>query len=315
MTAHRCVILQPIAPAGIERLRTAGLAIDIAADTRFATLKPFLANATAVITRNHGLSEQEAEAAPHLRVVGVHGTGTDKVARAALAARGITLVNTPGANAQSVAELTLALMLACARGLVEADRAARRGDNAFRQTHRTSELAGRRLGLAGFGHIARLVGRFGQALGMEVAVLSAHAPPATLAAERMRAFPDIDSLCEWADVLSLHGVPASEPLIGKRQLALLGGSGILINTARGALVDERALAASLKDGTIAAAGLDVLTREPIVPDDPLLSCPNLVITPHIGGSTENALERTGRQVAERVVEALQQLGLVAHGKG
>jgi D-3-phosphoglycerate dehydrogenase / 2-oxoglutarate reductase len=285
-----CLIVQPIAPSAVRLLEDAGLAVHVAASTAFADLEPYLVTAQSVITRNHGLSAREIEAAPNLRIVGVHGTGTDKVHKPSLAARDIPLANTPGANAQSVAELAIGLMLACARSLVAADEASRTGNNLFRQQHKTFELSGRRLGLVGFGHIAKLVARIAQAFGMEVATVSRFTPAAELHAQGILLLPDVDRLCEWADIVSLHGIPEATPMIDARRLALIGKNGFLINTARGALIDEEALAAALKNGTIAGAGLDVLTIEPIASGNPLLDCPNLVLTPHIGGSTEEALE-------------------------
>jgi D-3-phosphoglycerate dehydrogenase len=305
-----CLIIQPIAPVAVRLLEDAWLAVHTAASTDFSALEAYLAVTQAVITRNHGLSAQEIAAAPNLKVVGVHGTGTDKVHKALLAERGIPLFNTPGANAQSVAELAIGLMIACARSLVVADHASRSGDHLFRQHHRTFELSGRRLGLIGYGHIARLVGRMAKAFGMEVATVSRFTPAAELKAERIALMPDIDSLCAWADIVSLHGIPEAVPIINANRLALIGSRGFLINTARGALIDEDALATALREGTIAGAGLDVLAIEPIISGHPLLDCPNLVLTPHIGGSTDEALEKTGLQVAGSVLAELKVTGKV-----
>jgi D-3-phosphoglycerate dehydrogenase / 2-oxoglutarate reductase len=303
-----CLIVQPIAQSAVRLLEDAGLAVHVAASTAFADLEPYLATAHAVITRNHGLSSQEIAAAPNLRIVGVHGTGTDKVHKPSLGARDIPLANTPGANAQSVAELAIGLMLTCSRSLVAADQASRTGDHLFRQKHRTFELSGRRLGLVGFGHIARLVARMAQAFGMQVATVSRFTPAEELQAEGVVLMPDLDSLCEWADIVSLHSIPEATSVIDARRLALIGPDGFLINTARGSLIDEQALVAALTEGTVGGAGLDVLTIEPIASDNPLLACPNLVLTPHIGGSTEEALEKTGLQVAGKVLAHLRTIG-------
>ncbi|MCO5731187.1 NAD(P)-dependent oxidoreductase [Rhizobium sp. SSA_523] len=303
-----CLIIQPIADVAVARLIEAGLRVHVARDTAFETLRPHLAFARAVITRNHGLSGREIEAAPHLSVVGVHGTGTEKVDKPLLAQREIALVNTPGANAQSVAELTIALMLGCARRLIAADGAARRGNDRFRQEHRTVELSARRLGLLGYGNISGRVAQIAQAIGMEVAVFSRFADKDRLEQAGLTVMPDIDALCRWSDILSLHGIPDTLPVIDCHRLALLGPDGFLINTARGALVDEAALADALSAGVIAGAALDVLAVEPVVRDHPLLSCPNLILTPHIGGSTQEALERTGLLVADKVLAQLQRTG-------
>ncbi|SEH31024.1 NAD(P)-dependent oxidoreductase [Rhizobium sp. NFR12] len=305
-----CLIVQPIAKSAIRMLEETGLNVHIAPSTAFADLEPYLAVATAVITRNHGLSAREIEAAPSLQVVGVHGTGTDKVHKPSLSARGIPLHNTPGANSQSVAELVIGLALACSRSLIAADNASRTGDTLFRQHHRTFELSGRRLGLFGYGHIAKLVARLGQAFGMEVATVSRFTPEEELRQQGITLLPNLDSLCEWSDIVSLHGIPEAEPLFDARRLSLIGKNGILINTARGALIDEDALVIALKGGVIAGAGLDVLATEPISSGHPLLDCPNLVLTPHIGGSTDEALEKTGIQVASKVLAELSAIDRV-----
>lgn len=307
-TPRKCLIVQPIAETAIRLLESRGLEVHTAADTRLDTLRPFLAEAEVVITRNHGLSVDEIAAAPKLKVVGVHGTGTDKVHKPSLTARNIPLVNTPGANAQSVAELVIALILGCSRSLIAADHASRSGNGNFRVTHPTFEISGRKLGLIGYGNISRIVARLALAFGMQIAVSSRFTPDADLIKDGILPIQDIDKLCQWSDILSLHGVPEATPTIDARRLAMLGPQGLLINTARGTLIDEQALADALNNGIIAGAGLDVLHHEPIEDGHPLLACPNLILTPHIGGSTREALQKTGMQVATKVLAELDRIG-------
>jgi D-3-phosphoglycerate dehydrogenase len=299
-----CVVLQPIAEIGLARLRAAGLAVHVAARPELATLRPQLASARAVITRNVGFSADWMTAAPRLAVIGSHGTGLDAIDLPAARARGIAVVNTPGANAQSVAELTFALMLACATSLLSADRAMRAHDFGWRLGARTVELSGRRLGLLGFGAIARRVARIGLAFGMEVAALSRHASASELAVHGVAAAPDLATLLAESDVVSLHAVPSGPPTIDAAALARMKSDSILINTARGALVDEAALAAALAAGRIAAAGLDVFSPEPPRADNPLFKAPNLILTPHIGGAAREAMDRTALAVADAVLAAL-----------
>jgi phosphoglycerate dehydrogenase-like enzyme len=298
------VVVQPIAPAAVDLLGRAGLRVHSAPAPELEAMRPHLAAARAVITRNHGFSEAELAAAPRLEVIGVHGTGTDRVARQAAERRGVRVVNTPGANARAVAELALGLMLACARGLLSADAAARAGDAGWRERARGVELGGRRLGLVGFGHVARALVPMARGLGMEVAALTGHATDAELDAAGIRPAPDLDTLCATSDVLSLHAVPGPRPLLDAARIARMRRGAILVNTARGALVDEAALAAALASGHLRAAGLDVTAVEPLPPDSPLLGAPGLVLTPHIGGAAEEAIERTGQEVARKVLAAL-----------
>jgi D-3-phosphoglycerate dehydrogenase / 2-oxoglutarate reductase len=300
------VVLQPIARSGVAILEDAGLDVYVAPRPTLAEIRNHLSAARAVITRNHGFSEEELAAAPCLRVIAVHGTGMDKVAHAAAAARGITVVNTPGVNARSVAELALGLMLACAREIPDADEAARTRDVAWRDGHRGIELGGRRLGLLGFGHVARALVPMARGLGMEVSAFSRHTDPEALRDMAVRPVSDIDALCADSDVLSLHTLPGPRPLIDAGRLARMPRGAILVNTARGALVDEAALAAALASGHLRGAALDVTVDEPLGQGSPLLSAPRLVLTPHIGGAAVEAMERAGQEVARRLLEALEQ---------
>jgi D-3-phosphoglycerate dehydrogenase len=299
-----CAIIQPISDAGLDLLRRAGLSVHVAADPSLDALRPHLAEARAVITRNAGFSAAAMTAAPNLRVIGSHGTGVETIDLAAARARGIIVVNTPGANAQGVAELTFALILASAKVLLAADRAVRGGDFGFRYRQESIELAGRTLGLVGFGHVAQHVARLGHAFGMEVVAVSRYADEAAMAAHDVSRAADLDALCAAADVVSLHTVPTEGVLFDGSRLARLKRGAIVVNTARGSLLDEAALATALRSGRLAAAGLDVYAVEPPGPESPLLTAPNLVLAPHIGGSARESLERTAVAVASDVLRVL-----------
>lgn len=299
-----CVVVQPIEASGPRILRAAGVEVREAAAPDLATLAPLLADADAVVTRNAGFPAEAIAAAPRLAVIASHGTGVDRIDLAAAAARGIRVVNTPGTNARSVAEHALALMLAAARHVPAADAAIRAGDFAYRERVRGIELAGRTLGLWGYGETARRLAAIAGALGMRVLVHSAHASAADLAAEGLERASGAEVLLAEADILSLHTVPTGAPLLDAAALARMRTGAILVNTARGALVDETALVAALRMGALRAAALDVFAEEPLPPTSPLLHCPNLILTPHMGGSTEEALTRTSIAVAEAVLDAL-----------
>ncbi|MGH9243753.1 MAG: phosphoglycerate dehydrogenase [Acidimicrobiales bacterium] len=220
-----------------------------------------------------------------LRTVVKYGSGTDNIDLAAAARRGVRVVATPGANARSVAELTIGLVLALARHVVAHDRSVRRGS----WERRTGiELAGRRLGIVGYGAVGREVGAIARALGMTVIV---HDP---YVEETDVALVDLDKLLEQADVVSLH-VPLTEEtrhLIGPRQLARMRRGALLLNTCRGAVVDEDALAAALRDGQLGGAAVDTFEHEP-PGDSPLLEIDTFVASPHVGAATVDAVRRTG----------------------
>jgi D-3-phosphoglycerate dehydrogenase len=299
-----CLIVQPIADVGLDLLRRAGLTLHVCDDRSLAAMAPHLATAIAVVTRDAGFSADAIAASPHLKVIGVHGTGTNAVAKDVAAARGIAVVNTPGANAQSVAELAIGLMLACARRLTEADRAVRSDDFGWRYRQESFELQGRTLGVVGFGHISKRVAALGHAFGMKVIGWSSRANPADMAAEGIQPVADLDDLCAASDVLTLHALPGPTPLFDAARFDRIKPGAILVNTGRGALIDEPALAHALTSGRLGAAGLDVFTVEPLPADSVLLGAPNLVFAPHVGGATADALDRTAKDVARKVLAVL-----------
>ncbi|HET6522274.1 MAG TPA: NAD(P)-dependent oxidoreductase, partial [Geminicoccaceae bacterium] len=211
------------------------------------------------------------------------------------------------ANAASVAEHALALMLAVAKRVVPADRAVRGGDFDYRYRAGSFELTGKTLGVVGWGRIGRRTAAMARAaFGMAVLVYSASADAAALAAEGARRVDRLAELLAAADVVSLHAPlrPDTRGLIGAAEIALMRPDAILVNTGRGAVVDEAALAAALREGRIAGAGLDVFGTEPPPPDHPLLGLPNAVLSPHMAGSSREALERTAAMVADGMVDAL-----------
>lgn len=305
-TTPRCVIVQPIDEMGVALLRSAGVTVDHAPSTSLSDLAPLLATADAVITRNEGFSAEAMALAPRLQVIGSHGTGVDSIDLDAARARGIAVVNTPGSNARAVGEHALALMLAAARLLLQADQEVRKGNFNWRlcRVGRGIELSGRQLGLWGYGHIARHLGQIAQGIGMRVLALSVHATDAELTAGGVRRAQDADELLAECDVLSLHGVPGPAPLLGPKQFMRMRQGAILVNTARGVLLDEAALVAALRSGHLRAAALDVFTHEPLPANSPLNDCPNLILTPHVGGITTEAMQRTAQDVAMAVLRAL-----------
>ncbi|MDP3046445.1 MAG: hydroxyacid dehydrogenase, partial [Chloroflexota bacterium] len=223
---------------------------------------------------------------PRLKVITLHGVGVDQVNLTAAAARGIPVTNVPGANAQAVAEHTIGLMLAVLRHTAFADSHMRGGGWAGARLL-GEELEGKALGIIGLGNIGRRVAALGQAFGMTVI---AHSPRVTAPPPGITMM-ELAPLLTAADVVSLHAPqnPQTEGLISANRLALMKPTAILINTARGALVDDIALAEALSAGRLAGAGLDVFNKEPPDASSPLLGLSNVVLTPHIGSSTTGAL--------------------------
>ena len=303
----RCLIVQPIHPAGVQCLEDAGVEAVFASAPDMAVVIDEIAGAHALITRNAGLSRQAMEAAPELRVIGNHGIGTDRIDTQAAETLGLPIVFTPYGNMQSVAEHAIALMLAVARLVPAADRSVRSGNRQFRYRHSFQELAQKRLGIVGFGRIGRRTAEIARtAFDMEILVHAPSLQANVVAAAGACKIDDLRELMAQADVVSLHLPlrPSTRGLIDAAAMDRLREHAILVNTSRGGVIDEPALLELLKYGRIAGAGLDVLVDDPVPSNSPFLDFDNVVLAPHLGGTTEQALERTALQVAAQVIDVL-----------
>ena len=301
------LVVEPIHDRGIALLSAAG-AVVVAPDPSPQTVQPLLADATVIVLRATRLTADMIAAAPRLRVVGRHGVGYDNVDVAAATARRIPVVYTPEANSESVAQHALGLMVALSKELVAGDRLLRRGDYGTRHTLRGVELAGRTLGIVGCGRIgARLAQMARAAFDMRILAFDPYLDPSRAAALGIELVSDLPALLRPADVVSVHTplTPATVGLIGADELALMQPTAYLINTSRGGVIDEPALAAALRAGQLAGAGLDVLEQEPPPPDHPLLTLENVILTPHSATQTEEALRRTSEHVSAGVLAVLR----------
>lgn len=263
------------------------------------------ADPVGIISRMGRLDAAAMDAAPSLRVISKHGVGVDNIDLNAAGARGIPVLVATGANAVSVAEHAIALMLAVAKRLVPLDRGLREG-RWEKPGFKGREIAGSTLGLVAFGAIARHTARMAQALGMEVIAYDPFCPAEAMQQAGVRRVEDVDALVAEADVISLHSplTDATRNLIDARRLALMKPDAILVNTARGGLIDETALAAALAEGRIAGAGLDSFAQEPPPADHPFWAEPRLVLTPHVGGVTTAANARVGIEAAQGIIDHL-----------
>ena len=237
-------------------------------------------------------------AAPRLKLIQKIGVGVNTIDLEAAKGRGIPVCNLPGTNAQAVAELTLLLMLACLRKLPRYDAAMRAGNGWTlppSMQDGLGELSGKTVGLVGYGAIPQAIAPALRALGCRV-IYTARAPRAGVADE----YRPLDALLAEADIVSLH-VPQTaetERMINAGALARMKQGAILINTARGGLVDQQALVAALRAGHLASAGLDVFAHEPADPADPIHTLENVVLTPHIGWLTSGTFARSFSIAAE-----------------
>jgi D-3-phosphoglycerate dehydrogenase len=239
--------------------------------------------------------------APNLKVVSMHGVGVDHIDLMAAAEKGVVIANCLGVNDQSVADLTIGLMISVARDIPSVDKVVRSGGWG---AHAGSELWKKTLGLVGQGRIGRGVAK--RALGFEMRVLAYDPYVQAESLEQGVSLVRLDEVLQSADIVSLHAALSDEThhMIGETQLRSMKPSAYLINTSRGALVDEKALYTALVEKQIAGAALDVYDTEP-PKSSPLLELENVVVTPHIGAHTRESIERVGMMAAENVLRTLQ----------
>ncbi|CAB3644571.1 D-3-phosphoglycerate dehydrogenase [Achromobacter spanius] len=255
----------------------------------------------AIIVRYSKVGTAAMDAAPSLRVISKHGSGTDTIDKAAAAQRGIEVVAAAGANAAAVAEQALALLLGCAKSLVTLDARMRDG-HWDKSTHKSMELDGKTIGLIGLGAIGR---RFAaMAHGMNMRVIG-HDPYAQDLPAYIDAVP-LQQLWQEADAISLHCPLTDENrgLLNADTLAQCRPGVILVNTARGGLVDEGALLAAVRSGQVAAAGLDSFAVEPMAAGHPFQEEARIILSPHIGGVTRAAYVNMGVAAARNVLAVL-----------
>ncbi len=308
-------LLESIHPAGVEILRQSATVRELSGpdDPR---LPEALADSDAIIVRSTPITAATLNQGMRLRVIGRHGAGIDNIDGKLAAERGIRIVNTPRSNTESVGEYTIAALMHLFKRFSEVESALRGGKFTAAagslpgQVDRLGligrELSGAHLGLVGAGAIGQSVARRALALGMRVSAVDPYADPDALERAGITPVADLASLLPTVDALSLHvpGDPARGPLIGEREFGMLRPNAVLINAARGGLIDEDALARALTGGTLAGAAVDVFSPEPPDVASPLFGAPNLLLTPHMAAMTAEALERMAVDVARFTLEAL-----------
>jgi len=274
-----------------------------------AALAAALTDADGWIVRNRTQVRGAAlAAAKRLRVVGRLGVGLDNIDLAACAERGIEVIPATGANAESVAEYVLAMAMVLLRGAAYLSTAAVAAGRWPRQMlSQGREVSGKTIGLVGFGSIGRVTARKVAAMGMRVVAFDPVVPADSPAWAELDVAPlPLDELLARSDVVSLH-LPLTDStrgLIGEARLSRMKPGAILINSARGGIVDEAALARALSSGRLGGAALDVFDREPLAAGSVLAEAPNLILTPHVAGVTLESNERVSGIIAERVASFL-----------
>ncbi|MBL4928943.1 hydroxyacid dehydrogenase [Fuscibacter oryzae] len=289
-------------PSGLALLRQApNLTFDYVEDISEASYQAHLPKADAMVIRTQPLGVASVAKAPGLKIVSRHGVGYDAVDMGALTARGIPLCIVGDVNSAGVAEHAMMLILAATHRLIAADRATRAGDWGWRNGLQTQEVAGKRLLIVGFGRIGRHLASMARAFGMEV-----HAHDPFISED---AWPDIairvgdlGQALALADAVSLHLPRADHAILGAAELAGMKPTAVIVNTARGGLVDEKALADALRDGRVGGAGIEVFSDEPPGTDHPLFGLDRAVLTPHNAALTVECAERMAIASVQNVLD-------------
>jgi len=303
----RVLVCDPIKEVGIERLRGAGFKVDVRPKITSEELKAVIQNYDALIVRSRTkVTSTLIERAERLKVIGRAGVGLDNIDVEAAEKRGIAVLNTPEAPADSTAELTIGLILALARGIPSAVDSMKKG-KWLKGRLKGWQLKGKTIGLIGLGNVGLRVARLAKAFGMKV-LFTKRTPPSPDVLQELEAeFVSLEDLLRRSDIVSLH-VPLTDEtrgMVGTRELGLMKRGAILVNTSRGAIVDEEALLEALRSGRLGGAALDVYTVEP-PRDMRLIQLSNVVCTPHIGAQTEEAQVEASKLIAEKIIQYLLQ---------
>jgi D-3-phosphoglycerate dehydrogenase len=299
------LITEPMHEAGLALLRQRpDIKLIQISDIGADTLKAAARDAHAIGVRTALLGEDVLTTAGNLQVVSRHGVGTDNIDVDYLTTRSIPVAIATDANAQSVTEHTIMMMLAASRRLFAQDKAVREGDFAVRTRIIGGDLFSRNALIIGFGRIGRRIAAMCRAFGMNVTVADIALDREHAASLGCRAVEDFRPELAAADFVSLH-VPlnsSTRHLLSATEFAVMRPGAIVINCARGSVLDETALAAALESGHLAGAGLDVFEDEPAPADHPLFSRPDVIVTPHTAGTSHNALRASAEMVAQNILD-------------
>jgi len=302
----KVLVCDPIHEEGIEKLRQAGFEVDVNPTIVPETLRKVVSSYDVLIVRSRTrVTKEIIEAGRRLRVIGRAGVGLDNIDVETAKERGIVILNTQEAAANAAAELTIGLIISLARSIPRADRSMKEG-KWIKEQLMGWELRDKTIGIIGVGNVGVIVARFAKALGMKILITKRTPPAPELLKELEAKFVVLKELLQRSDVVTIH-VPLTEEtkhMVGAQEIRLMKKGAFLINTSRGAIVDEKALLDSLKSGKLGGAALDVYETEP--PKDlSLISLPNVICTPHIGAQTERAQRTVAVSIAEKIVNLLK----------
>lgn len=303
----KVLLAQNVSQSGKDILKEAGYEVILAPREDAEVMKALIADCDAVFSKTYFLTEEILSAGKKLQVVAKHGVGVDNVVDVNTATRlGLFVVRTPLANMDSVAEHTLAAMLALAKNVVAMDGAARNADFDAPSRYESHDLGGKALGIVGCGNIGRsLAHKAHHGFDMPVVAYDPYVNKETLPSY-IRLVDSVEEVLREADYLSLHlsASPENNDFINARRLAQMKKDAFLLNFSRGSNVNEKDLYEALTTGVIRGAALDVFVNEPVEKDNPLLTLPNVLLSPHCAALTVEAMDRMSSQGAQGIVEVL-----------
>ena len=301
------VVTQSLCSEGMEMLKTQG-EVYVADDGNPNHYLDQMAHTEGLIVRIGTCDEDVISASPNLKVIGRTGVGYDSVDIEAATARGIPVVITPGANNRSVAEHSVALIFALAKNLVEGHEETRKGGFAkARGNGKVFELLGKQIGFIGLGAIGIETANLCRALGMETAAYDPYLSEEKIKAMGNRFYSSYEELLKESDIISVH-VPLTEKtenMIRKEHFQMMKKTALIINCARGGIVNESDLAEALNDGLIAGAGIDVFSEEPPQTDHPLMKANNIIISPHSAAQTREAVIKMAEMCVEGCIKVIK----------
>jgi D-3-phosphoglycerate dehydrogenase len=302
----RVLVCDPIHREGIEKLEEAGFQVDVNPTISNEQLKEAVSEYDALIVRSRTkVTGEIMEAGKRLKTIGRTGVGLDNIDTKAAEENSIAVLNTPEAPADAVAELTIGLILSLARNIPLADRTMKEG-KWIKKKLRGWQLNGKTLGTIGLGSIGLKVARLARAFGMKILITKRTPPAPEVLSELDGEFIPLKEMLQRSDVVTIHVplTPQTRHMIGEAQIRRMKKGAYLVNTSRGAVVDEKALLTALKSGKLAGAALDVYEAEP--PKDlELIRMPNVVCTAHIGAQTVEAQRLAATLIAEKIIDSLE----------
>lgn len=302
----RVLVCDPIHEVGIEKLKQAGFEVNVKPSISGEELRDVVSNYDALIVRSRTKVTREIiEATERLKVIGRAGAGIDNIDVEAAKKKGVKVVNTPEAPAEAVAELTMGLMLSLARNIPLADNSMKE-KKWIKKNLMGWELKGKTLGTIGLGNIGEKVAKFARAFGMKILITKRTPPDPALLKELEAEFVPLQELLKRSDIVTIHvpHTPQTHHMIGEKEIQIMKNGAFLINTSRGAIVNQKALLKALKSGKLGGAALDVYEVEP--PNDwTLMQLSNVVCTPHIGAQTREAQKAASDLIAEKIINVFK----------